>query len=246
VKTGVILPSFRDDAAEALDVARRADESGVDGVFCYDHLWPMGRPDRPALAPFPLLAAVAATTRRVAVGTLVARIGLVPDGVLVSEVDALRALAPGRVVVGLGTGDHLSARENEAYGVPFAPAAERRASLREVAAALAGRGVPVWIGGGGPATRQVAVDARVAVNLWDAGPGAVAAQAHETEVTWAGPSPEPASGGAAAPGAAPDGAAALAGLLPQLHAAGATWAVFGWPVPLEALVATAGGLTAGQ
>ena len=31
-------------------------------------------------------------------------------------------LAPGRLVAGLGTGDHLSAAENAAYGIPFAPA----------------------------------------------------------------------------------------------------------------------------
>ena len=64
IKLGVVLPSFRPTAADALDVARQADDAGIDGVFCYDHLWPMGRPDRPALAPFPLLAAVAGADDR--------------------------------------------------------------------------------------------------------------------------------------------------------------------------------------
>ena len=168
VRTGVILPTFAASADEALAVARRADELGIDGVFCYDHLWPMGQPDRPALAPFPVLGAVAATTARVAVGTLVARIGLVPEGVLESEFEALAAIAPGRVVAALGTGDRLSAEENRAYGIDFAPAGERRDALRRCARSLRARGVPVWVGGGAPATVALAEEEGVAVNLWDA------------------------------------------------------------------------------
>jgi alkanesulfonate monooxygenase SsuD/methylene tetrahydromethanopterin reductase-like flavin-dependent oxidoreductase (luciferase family) len=221
VKTGVILPSFQDTADEALAVARRADELGVDGVFCYDHLWPMGEPGRPALAPFPLLAAITASTARVAVGTLVARVGLVPDAVLLAEVDALSALAPGRVVTALGTGDRLSATENEAYGVPFAPPSERRAALRRCVRALRERGVPVWVGGGANPTVRVAEEEGVAVNLWAAAPELVALQSRRSEVTWAGP--------------APKSLTAVEALTGELAEAGATWAVFGWPVPLEAL-----------
>lgn len=235
MKTGVILPSFRTSADEALAVARQADELGVDGVFCYDHLWPMGRPDRPALAPFPLLAAVAATTERVAVGTLVARIGLVPDPVLVSEFDALSALAPGRVVAALGTGDRLSAQENAAYGIPYLPAAERRASLRRCIRALRDRGLPVWVGGGAPATVALAQEERVAVNLWAASPGQVADQAGRSEVTWAGPTPSP--GG---------GRPAVEALVAELAGAGASWAVFGWPTPLESVVGAARALAADE
>ena len=58
-----------------------------------------------------------------------ARVGLVPDAVLAAQFTALARLAPGRVIAGLGTGDRLSEEENRAYGIPFAPAAERRAEL---------------------------------------------------------------------------------------------------------------------
>jgi alkanesulfonate monooxygenase SsuD/methylene tetrahydromethanopterin reductase-like flavin-dependent oxidoreductase (luciferase family) len=230
VRTGVILPTFRTSADEALAVARQADELGIDGVFCYDHLWPMGQPDRPALAPFPVLGAVATATARVAVGTLVARIGLVPVEVLVSEFDALSAIAPGRVVAALGTGDRLSAEENRAYGIEFAPAAERRDALRRCARALRERGVPVWIGGGAPATTALAAEEGVAVNLWDATFEEVAAQAARTEVTWAGPPPQ-----ADGSGRTPD----LAARMGRLAAAGATWMVLGWPAPLEDVAAAA-------
>ncbi len=233
MRTGVILPTFRTSADEALAVARRADELGIDGVFCYDHLWPMGQPDRPALAPFPVLGAVAATTARVAVGTLVARIGLVPEGVLESEFEALLAIAPGRVVAALGTGDRLSAEENRAYGIDFAPAGERRDALRRCARSLRARGVPVWVGGGAPATMALAEEEGVAVNLWDASEKAVADQARRTEVTWAGPPPQ-----ADRSGRAPD----LADRMGRLAEAGATWMVLGWPAPLEEMAAAARGL----
>ncbi|MHB1585096.1 MAG: hypothetical protein ACYC0E_15245, partial [Acidimicrobiales bacterium] len=69
-----------------------------------------------------------------------------------------------------------------------------------------------------------------AVNLWGVTPDAVALQAEHSEVTWGGPTPAAGAGSAGAEGA-------LAALVPELAEAGATWAVFGWPVPLEALAA---------
>ncbi|HMD44834.1 MAG TPA: LLM class flavin-dependent oxidoreductase [Acidimicrobiales bacterium] len=220
MKVGVILPTFRRRAEDALAAAADAESLGLDGVFCYDHLWPMGRPDRPALAPFPVLAAVASSTRRLAVGTLVARVGLVDNEVLLSQFDALAAVSPGRVVAGLGTGDHLSAAENVAYGVPFDPPERRRSALLGCIRELAARGVPVWVGSGSPRTVAVAEAGGAAVNLWDARPDVVAEHAARAEVTWAGPVPE-----------------GLAAHVAELAAAGATWAVFGWPVPLAELAA---------
>ena len=61
IRTGIVLPTFRETPADALEAAHEAFAAGVDGVFCYDHLWPMGQPERPALAPFPVLAALAAS-----------------------------------------------------------------------------------------------------------------------------------------------------------------------------------------
>ena len=48
MRIGVTLPSFRDDAS-AVDAARQAERLGLDGVFVFDHLWPIGQP-RPARA----------------------------------------------------------------------------------------------------------------------------------------------------------------------------------------------------
>ena len=153
MKIGVTLPSFEDTADHALQEAHRAEEFGIHGVFCFDHLWPMGQPGRPAISFGPLLGAVAAATRSIAIGTLVARVGLVPDDALVAVMSTLDAISGGRLIAGLGTGDHLSRAENEAYGIPYEAADERRARLVAVAAAVGSVGIPVWVGGGLPADR---------------------------------------------------------------------------------------------
>ena len=54
MNVGVLLPTFRDSAHDALATAAEAASHSLDGVFAYDHLWPMGQPERPALAPFPV------------------------------------------------------------------------------------------------------------------------------------------------------------------------------------------------
>jgi hypothetical protein len=218
VRSGVLVPIFEETVAPALRVAHEAERAGVDGVFCYDHLWPLGNPGRPALAPFPVLSALAAATRRVAVGTLVARVGLVPDRVLLAEFDALAALAPGRLIASLGTGDRMSAGENEAYGVEYEPATSRRERLRTCVRAALDRGFTVWVGDGSVATRTIAAEEGAALNLWDVSAEEVAAESRRVEVTWAGP-----------------GRLDVATTVARLAEARASWAVFAWPVDLDAL-----------
>jgi hypothetical protein len=235
MRTGVVLPTFRDRPDEAFAVAAEAVAAGVDGVFCYDHIWPIGQPERPALAPFPILGALATMLvpsrgpgEGPFVGTLVARVGLVPNGVLQAQFVALQALAPGRVIAGLGTGDKLSEEENRAYGIPFAPAAERRADMMELGRALAREGVSVWMAGGPAGRTEEARAAGAALTVWDAEPALVAervAGPGAVEVTWAGPPPS----------ASPP----LAERVRALGEAGATWAVFGWPVDVGELAAAA-------
>jgi len=220
VKVGVTLPQFSEDADAALDAARRAEALGLDGVFCFDHLWPMGQPGRPALSSGPLLGALAASTTSIALGTLVARIGLLPDDVLVEVLCGVDALSGGRLLAGIGTGDSLSRRENEAYGIPFEPVAVRRGRLAAVATDLSAAGVPVWLGGGRPENVALARATGAAVNVWQVDAAPVAALVEQgVEVTWGGPA-----------GDTVDGVAAM---LAAVSAAGATWAVCAWPDSLE-------------
>jgi hypothetical protein len=232
MKVGITLPQFRDDADTALEAARRAEALSIDGVFCFDHLWPMGQPGRPALASGPLLGAVAASTSTIRLGSLVARVGLVPDDVLVAVVASVSAISDGRFIAGIGTGDRLSRAENVAFGLPFEPADERRARLAAVASAVNDLGIPVWVGGGLPKTVAVARLLGASVNLWEAAPLQVAELVESgMEVTWGGP-----IGGTAAVAAA---------RLGELAAAGATWAVCAWPDSLETVAEAAAAVRTG-
>jgi alkanesulfonate monooxygenase SsuD/methylene tetrahydromethanopterin reductase-like flavin-dependent oxidoreductase (luciferase family) len=220
VKVGVTLPQFRDDADAAIAAARRAEELGLDGVFCFDHLWPIGQPGRPAVSSGPLLGAVAASTSTIHIGTFVARIGLLPDDVLVEMLVGLNAISGGRLIAGLGTGDKLSQAENQAFGLPFEPAEERRVRLASVAVAVQARGIKVWVGGGLPSTSQLAQTVGGAVNLWEADVLRVAEMtAAGFETTWGGP--------------VEGDAAQVEARLQELAEAGATWAVCAWPDSLE-------------
>ncbi len=207
MRIGILLPTFEVGARHAFEVAAQAAEAGLDGVFAYDHLWPMGSPARPALAPFPVLAAVLARHESLTVGPLVARIGLLPSTTLIESLRTLEALGPGRVVAALGTGDRLSAAENEAYGLGVASASQRREELGHVARVL-GPEMPVWVGAGSPATNELARRVGATLNLWNATPEQVAAARAEGPVSWAGPVP-----------------AHLELTLDRLESAGATWAV---------------------
>ena len=155
-------------------------------------------------------------------------VGLVPPDVLAGQFLALAHLAPGRVIAGLGTGDRLSEAENHAYGIPFPPAAERRAAMVASARSLTQAGVTVWLAGGAAGRTDESMAAGAALNLWDADPTLVADRVGEPgglEVTWGGPPPTSLS--------------ALRQTVGDLTRAGATWATFGWPVDVDALAEAA-------
>jgi len=189
MKVGILLPLFTDDLASALWFADKAEVGGLHGVFAYDHLWPIGRRESPAFAPFPVLAAVLSQTRSLTVGPLVARVGLVANDVLLHQFLALKALGEGRVLAPLGLGDGLSEAENEAYGILRAPIGERRAQMTELLEELHRQDIPTWVGGSGPKTVALARAHGAAVNLWSTPVEIVAEHAQRGEVTWAGPLP---------------------------------------------------------
>lgn len=220
MKVGVVLPTFQSGPAAALEVADAAVAAGVDGVFAYDHLWPMGSPERPALAPFSILALVARRYPGLSVGPLVARIGLVENHVLASQLAALRKVSDGHVIAALGTGDSKSAQENRAYGIAFDPPSERRAKLRALVEDQLAHGVEVWVGGGARSTVAIAEELGCALNMWGATPEEVREQSSRSTVTWAGAGVDEGT---------------LRTTLRDVDEAGATWAVTGWPVPLDVL-----------
>jgi alkanesulfonate monooxygenase SsuD/methylene tetrahydromethanopterin reductase-like flavin-dependent oxidoreductase (luciferase family) len=136
VKLGISLPMFTADVGRPLAAAAGAAASGYEGVFAPDHLFPPGAPDRPALEPYTMLAAIAALHPGLYVGTLVTRASLRPVGLLAKQAASLDHMSRGRALLGLGAGDAVSKPEHETFGIPFAPAAERVAILEETVRAL--------------------------------------------------------------------------------------------------------------
>lgn len=148
MKLGISLPMFTADVSRPLAAAGRAAAAGYDGVFAPDHLFPPGSPGSPALEPFALLAAVAALHADLTVGTLVSRASLRPVGLLAKQAAALDQMSGARAILGLGAGDSVSEPEHEAFGIPFAPTADRVAMLEETVLALRALFVgEAWAGG---------------------------------------------------------------------------------------------------
>ena len=237
MKIRISLPSVSEEAEPALAAGRQAGATGFDGGFVFDHIWTIGPPERPALHGLSLLGAVAVETERVMVGSLVARVGLLPDAVLVHSLTTLARMAGGRLIAGMGVGDALSRDENRAYGVPFAPAAERRASLATCCGHLRHVGIETWVGGLSAGTRLVGRAEADALNLWGTDAAAVAAETASTSkaVTWGGQLDVRPGGPAAA-------------MLRALAGAGATWAVVApvgvpWTAAVEATARAAEGLS---
>lgn len=185
MKLGVSLPTFTADGDLTVRAALAAEAAELDGVFVFDHLWPLGNPGRPALSAIAALGSVAAATTHLHLGPLVARVGLRADDHLVGALTTLDVIAgPGRLIAGLGVGDHLSAAENVAYGLGFEPVARRIESLGRVASRLRAAGITVWIGGRSHALHRAAKRWSDALNSWGASAQDLAALS--LPVTWGG------------------------------------------------------------
>jgi alkanesulfonate monooxygenase SsuD/methylene tetrahydromethanopterin reductase-like flavin-dependent oxidoreductase (luciferase family) len=226
MRVGVIVPSFDTTVDAVQRCAAEAEQAGIHGLFAYDHLWPPGEPGRPAIAPFPLLGMLAAATSSVVLGTLVARVGLVPDEVLIGEFRTVHRVSGGRLIAGIGTGDRLSAAENRAYGLVPGSAQVRRRALRAVGSALVQDGIPVWIGAGAGPTNAIAHEIGATINVFGVGAGRVAELGRSGAVSWGGPLVRGAGG---------------TDQLRSLAMAGATWAVLVWPGTVAPIVAAARG-----
>ncbi len=165
MRVGITLPQFSDDSEAALATGRAAERAGLDGVFVFDHLWPLGRPDRPALYCNVLLGALAAETERMVLGPFTARVAVLPDEVLVNAMVTLHAMLGERLLVTLGTGDSANRQENDAYGIGFPPVASRVAALLRCCRSLRAAGVATWVGGRSAAVRRAAAQSD-GWNLW--------------------------------------------------------------------------------
>jgi alkanesulfonate monooxygenase SsuD/methylene tetrahydromethanopterin reductase-like flavin-dependent oxidoreductase (luciferase family) len=97
---------------------------------------------------------------------------------------------PNRFIAGLGTGDSANRAENEAYGLPFTPVADRIERVCRCSEQLRAEGVYTWIGGLSPAVRRAAARCADGWNGWGLSVPELARRAAElpegVEATWAG------------------------------------------------------------
>jgi coenzyme F420-dependent glucose-6-phosphate dehydrogenase len=147
-KVGLMLPTY--DAAgrtlslaEVADYVVRAEELGFDSVWASDHFHGDDRAPGGASGrydPLLMLSYVAAHTTRITLGTLVVANGFRAAPQLARELATLSHLAPGRLIVGLGTGGR--ATEFETFGFEHARPVQRlRETLTVVPELLAGETV---------------------------------------------------------------------------------------------------------
>src|SRR2546428_249425 len=185
VELGVLLPtreavmSGRPETGSMLAMAECAGATALNSVGIGDSITA-----RPRHEPLTLLAAVAARTRRVRLGTAVLLPALRNPVVLAHVVGTLDRVAEGRVILGVGIAADTPAirREFAAAGVPFERRVGRFLETLEICRALWRRGgvsfsgkhltlqdvtmepkphrpggPPIWIGGSGPtALREAA------------------------------------------------------------------------------------------
>ncbi len=126
---GVTLPQIKRTWEESRAAAEAFEAAGFESVWVCDHVYGVPNPVIPILEGWSLLAAVAAVTSRVELGTLVTPPFFRNPGVLAKQVATIDQIADGRVIMGLGAGWFQP--EFEAYGNPFPPLGQRMKGLDE-------------------------------------------------------------------------------------------------------------------
>ena len=139
VRFGLQIPSFsfpkhpdENVFAVARDIAGEAEGLGFDSLWLMDHMFqiPVVAPETDPLPDcWTTLAALAASTSRMRLGTLVSCVGFRPPSVLAKMAATLDVISGGRLIVGLGAG--WCDWEHRAYGFEFPPAGVRLAQLEE-------------------------------------------------------------------------------------------------------------------
>ena len=154
MRHAINLPLFGSlaDPATVVEIGRAAEENGWDGLFVWDHV----------LSPFPesweisdpwvVLAAIAASTHRIRLGTMVTPVARRRIIKLARETVTLDRLSAGRLTLGLGLGGD-GGREFSAFGDP-SQASERAEILDQGVAAL----TALWAGDVVNSTGRVKVE----------------------------------------------------------------------------------------
>jgi F420-dependent oxidoreductase-like protein len=134
VRFGVTLPQIKRTWEEARAAAEEFDRLGFDSAWVCDHVYGVPLPTLPIFEAWTELAAVAAITERVGLGTLVTPPFFRNPAILAKQVATLDHISNGRAIVGLGAGWFEA--EFRGTGSPFPSLRERMRALEETAEIL--------------------------------------------------------------------------------------------------------------
>ena len=112
-----------------LALADACERHGIGSLFRSDHYLSQSDPRRPATDAWTLLAALAARTTTLRLGTLVSPVTFRQPAVVAKAAATVDHLSGGRVEVGIGAG--WMAEEHERFGFPFPETGERLRMLAE-------------------------------------------------------------------------------------------------------------------
>ena len=140
LRFGIVRESVR-DGREWLDFARRAEDGGIGTLLLRDHFSAAAFGQQ--LAPFSGLAAAAAVTTRLRVGTLVLSNDFRHPAIVAHEAASLHLISGGRFELGIGAGWFKP--EYDAAGIEFGTAGQRIMRLEESLTIIKGllAGAPV-------------------------------------------------------------------------------------------------------
>ena len=114
------------------EVARQAEQAGVDRISVMDHVWQIGHigpPEHEMLEAYTTLGWLAAKTDRVKLLTVVTAVVYREPGLLAKAVTTLDVLSGGRAMLGIGAA--WNEEEARGLGLFFPPLAERFERLEE-------------------------------------------------------------------------------------------------------------------
>lgn len=164
IPIGINLTSIGVGSAWWLESARAAERAGFAGAWCWDHFVSRGRKTDPVLECWTTLAAAAAVTSRLRVGSFISNVMNRHPAVLARMLATLWDQSGGRVELGIGVGGN--AAEEGSYGIDFPEPGVRVRVLEEAVAVLRA--------------------------LWAGGPADFSGEFFSLREAWAHPAPDPA------------------------------------------------------
>jgi alkanesulfonate monooxygenase SsuD/methylene tetrahydromethanopterin reductase-like flavin-dependent oxidoreductase (luciferase family) len=153
VRVDIQFSSAANDWPALRDAVLRAEQDGYAATWVFDHFDGSSlRGDRPVLECTTLLGALAAATRTIHVGTLVANVANRHPAVLAAAALSAQRISAGRLLLGIGAGTAPGTRwatEHERRGIPLRAAmADRHQAVEEQIGVLRATcpSVPVIVG----------------------------------------------------------------------------------------------------